>query len=355
MDPLARPVLALSSPSLAALAGRRRLLRRRQRLDDRRRRRRVRRGRERHDLARRLLDPAGRLRRAHPGLPEDRRRQGRRLQTSFGASGDQSRAVEAGLPADVVAFSLEPDIERLVDAGHRRRRTGPTRRTRASSRPRSSSFIVRKGNPKGIKTWDDLLKPGVEVLTPNPFTSGAAKWNLLAAYGQASSAGKDPQAGPRLRREAPQGQRQGPGQVRAARRCRPSSRGKGDVLLSYENEAIDRAEEGRGRRLRHPGRHDPDREPDRGRRRRRRTPTQAKAFVDYVLSDAGQTHLRRAGATGRSTRRSLAANAAKFPEPVGPVHDRRPRRLGDGQQGVLRPRERLDREDRGGAGVSTEK
>ena len=57
------------------------------------------------------------------------------------------------------------------------------------------SFIVRKGNPKNIKTWDDLLKPGIKVLTPNPFTSGAAKWNLLAAYGPSADAGKNPQAG----------------------------------------------------------------------------------------------------------------------------------------------------------------
>src|SRR3954451_8585666 len=116
------------------------------------------------------------------------------FKSSFGASGEQSRAVEAGLDATAFSFSIEPDMERLVkacivDAGWNKATHDGLVNTSVVS------FIVRKGNPKGIKTWDDLLKPGVQVLTPNPFTSGAAKWNLLAAYGQASDAGKDPQAG----------------------------------------------------------------------------------------------------------------------------------------------------------------
>jgi sulfate transport system substrate-binding protein len=96
------------------------------------------------------------------------------FKTSFGASGDQSRAVEAGQKADVVSFSIEPDVTRLQDAGL----VDGFEKVSTSQ----VSFIVRKGNPKNIKGWDDLLKPGVQVLTPNPFTSGAAKWNLLGAY-----------------------------------------------------------------------------------------------------------------------------------------------------------------------------
>src|SRR5436190_22392437 len=86
------------------------------------------------------------------------------FKTSFGASGDQSRAVEAGQKADVVTFSLEPDLDRLIKAGL-------VDGSAANKWVSTSvvSFVVRKGNPKNIKTWDDLLKPGVQVVTPNPF------------------------------------------------------------------------------------------------------------------------------------------------------------------------------------------
>src|SRR5215211_2624924 len=116
------------------------------------------------------------------------------FKSSFGASGEQSRAVEAGLKADVVSFSLEPDMTRLVDAGLVADDWASTP-TKGLVTTSVVSFIVRKGNPKNIRTWDDLLKPGVEVLTPNPFTSGAAKWNLLAAYGAKSDGGSNEHAG----------------------------------------------------------------------------------------------------------------------------------------------------------------
>src|SRR4051794_36546876 len=98
------------------------------------------------------------------------------FKTSYGASGDQSRAVEAGQKADVVAFSLEPDLDRLVKAGLVSQ--GAENKWVSTS---VVSFVVREGNPKNIKTWDDLVKPGVQVVAPNPFSSGAAKWNLMAA------------------------------------------------------------------------------------------------------------------------------------------------------------------------------
>ena len=123
-----------------------------------------------------------------PGFQKTEAGKGVAFKTSFGASGDQSRAVEAGLPADVVSFSLEPDMTASSRPASSPT-TGPTRRRRASSRS-PWSVIVRKGNPKNIHTWDDLLKPGVKVLTPNPFTSGAAKWNILAAYGARAAAGE---------------------------------------------------------------------------------------------------------------------------------------------------------------------
>src|SRR3954451_8635172 len=100
------------------------------------------------------------------------------FKTSFGPSGDQSRAVEAGLKADVVTFSLEPDLDRLIKAGLVSGDAADRWVTTSLV-----SFVVRKGNPKNIKTWDDLVKPGVNVVTPNPFSSGAAKWNMMAAVG----------------------------------------------------------------------------------------------------------------------------------------------------------------------------
>ena len=113
---------------------------------------------------------------------------------SYGASGEQARAVLAGLKADVVAFSLEPDMTKLVKEGivaddwNANQYKGIVTRSVVV-------FIVRKGNPKGIATWDDLLKPGVEVIEPNPFTSGGAKWNIMAAYGAQLAAGQEPGRG----------------------------------------------------------------------------------------------------------------------------------------------------------------
>ena len=98
-------------------------------------------------------------------------------------------------------------------------------------------FVVRDGNPKKIKGWNDLLKPDVEVITPNPFTSGGARWNIMAAYGAQRRAGKTDKQAQRLPAEAVQERRRCRTRARASR-CRRSSRGKGDVLLAYENEAI---------------------------------------------------------------------------------------------------------------------
>ena len=158
------------------------------------------------------------------------------FQQSYGASGDQSRKVAAGAEADFVNFSVEPDVTRLVDAGL----VDPSwNANEHKGIPFGSvvTIIVRKGNPKGIKDWDDLLKPGVEVVTPNPFSSGSAKWNLLAPYAAKSNGGADKAAGlayvsslvkdhvkiqPKSGREATESFLQG----------------SGDALLTYENEAL---------------------------------------------------------------------------------------------------------------------
>src|SRR3954469_9869060 len=101
---------------------------------------------------------------------------------SYGPSGDQSRAVDGGLPADVVEFSLESDVTRLVDSGLVEDNWNANQ-YKGMVTDSVVVLAVRKGNPKGIKTWDDLIKPGVQVITPNPFTSGGARWNIMAAYG----------------------------------------------------------------------------------------------------------------------------------------------------------------------------
>ena len=101
---------------------------------------------------------------------------------SYGASGDQSRAVAAGLKADVVNFSLEPDMTRLVKANL----VAADWNANQYKGMITDSVVVigvRKGNPKNIKDWSDLTKSGVQVITPNPFTSGGARWNIMAAYG----------------------------------------------------------------------------------------------------------------------------------------------------------------------------
>ncbi|MDI9952350.1 sulfate ABC transporter substrate-binding protein [Rhodococcus sp. IEGM 1305] len=158
------------------------------------------------------------------------------FQPSYGASGDQSRKVKDGAEADFVNFSVEPDITRLVDAGLVDKSWN---QDAYNGIPFGSvvTIVVREGNPKNIRDWDDLLRPDVEVVTPNPFSSGSAKWNLLAPYAAKSNGGQDPEAGlayitslvndhvkiqPKSGREASEAFLQG----------------TGDVLLSYENEAL---------------------------------------------------------------------------------------------------------------------
>ena len=156
--------------------------------------------------------------------------------TSYGASGDQSRGVQDGKPADVVNFSVEPDVTRLVKAG-KISKDWNTDATKGIPFGSVVTLVVRKGNPKNIKDWDDLLRPGVEVITPSPLSSGSAKWNLLAPYAVTSQGGSNSQAGVDFIRNL----------VRDHVKLRPGSgreatdvfvQGSGDVLISYENEAI---------------------------------------------------------------------------------------------------------------------
>jgi sulfate/thiosulfate transport system substrate-binding protein len=170
-----------------------------------------------------------------PAFQKTEAGKGATFSQSYGASGDQSRAVQNGLAADVVTLALEPDMTKLVDAGlvakdwnadeHKGMITNSV-----------VAFIVRKGNPKNIRTWDDLVKPGVEVIEPNPFTSGGAKWNIMAAYGAQLQAGKTPEQAVAYLLEL---FRHVPVQDKSAREALQTFiGGKGDVMLAYENEAI---------------------------------------------------------------------------------------------------------------------
>src|ERR671938_372832 len=154
---------------------------------------------------------------------------------SYGASGDQAQAVVNGLHADVVAFSLEPDVTTLVKA----RLVSPSwNKNRWHGMVTSSVvvFVPRNGNPKHIRDWGDLVKPGVQVVTPNPFTSGGARWNVMAAYGALRRQGKsDKQAIQYLKKLFHHVPVQ-PDSARAALQI--FAQGQGDVLLTYENDAM---------------------------------------------------------------------------------------------------------------------
>src|SRR6201999_2982469 len=167
--------------------------------------------------------------------------------TSYAASADQSRGVVEGKPADVVNFSVEPDITRLVKAG---KVSADWDKEAGHGNPFGSvvTLVVRKGNPKNIRDWDDLLKPGVEVITPSPLSSGSAKWNLLAPYAAKSRGGADSQAGiDFISKLVHEHVKLRPGSGRIATSV--FSEGSGDVLISYENEAI--AAERQGKPVEH--------------------------------------------------------------------------------------------------------
>ncbi len=155
---------------------------------------------------------------------------------SYGASGDQSRGVVDGKPADIVNFSVEPDITRLVKAG-KVSKDWDKDATKGIPFGSVVTLVVRPGNPKNIRDWDDLLRPGVEVVTPSPLSSGSAKWNLLAPYVVKSNGGHDPQAGlDFVHKLVSQHVKLRPGSGREATDV--FVQGSGDVLISYENEAI---------------------------------------------------------------------------------------------------------------------
>jgi len=169
------------------------------------------------------------------------------IRQSHGGSGAQARAVSDGLEADVVTLALAYDIDAVQKAGLISD-AGWQKRLPQNSAPYTSTivFLVRKGNPKGVKDWSDLVKPGIRVITPNPKTSGGARWNYLAAweYGKRSGGGADA----RGREFVTQLFKNVPVLDSGARGATTTfvQRGIGDVLLAWENEAYLAVGEGKG-------------------------------------------------------------------------------------------------------------
>jgi sulfate/thiosulfate-binding protein len=155
--------------------------------------------------------------------------------TSYGASGDQSRAVAGGLHADEVHLSLEPDVASLVSAGLVDKAWDQTP-TQGILTESEVVFLVRKGNPLGIKTWDDIAKPGVKVITPNPASSGSAKWNILAAWAHVSGKGGSDAEAKAFVTKVLGNAVALPGSGSDA--LASFVAGNGDVLLAYENDSI---------------------------------------------------------------------------------------------------------------------
>lgn len=161
---------------------------------------------------------------------------------SFGASGDQSRAVVAGQPASVVHFSQAGDMERLVEEGELVAKDWEANKYKGIATDSVVVILVRKGNPEGIKSFKDLETKDVEVVTPNPFSSGSARWNIMAVYGAALEEGDSPDQALEAVKAVLEKTVAQPGSGRDA--FSAFSQGQGDVLLTYENEAIKAEKEG---------------------------------------------------------------------------------------------------------------
>lgn len=161
---------------------------------------------------------------------------------SFGASGDQSRAVVAGQPASAVHFSQAGDMERLVEEGELVSKDWEKQPYGGIATDSVVVLVVRKGNPKGVHSFDDLLSKDVSVVTPNPFSSGSARWNIMAVYGTEINEGKSPAQALEAVKTVLEKTVAQPGSGRDA--LAAFTQGEGDVLLSYENEAIKAEKEG---------------------------------------------------------------------------------------------------------------
>jgi len=225
---------------------------------------------------------------------------------SYGASGSQSRAVLAGQPADVVEFSLEPDMSKLVDGGL----VGSDWNSGQYKGIVTDSvvvLVVRKGNPKHITGWNDLVKPGVKVVTPNVFSSGSAKWNLMAAYGAQIKQGKSPAEALAFVKQMLKNTVSQP--ESGSKATEAFVGGTGDVLISYENEAIKAQQAGEDIDYVTPDQTILIENPIAV---TKSAPAVAKKFVDFLYTDAAQKTFAKNG-----YRPVVAADLDKsqFPDP----------------------------------------
>jgi len=206
------------------------------------------------------------------------------VSTSFGASGDQRRAIEAGQQADLVDFSLEPDMLSLVDAG---KVAGDWNAGQYKGIITDSvvTLSVRPGNPKNIQGWEDLVTGDVEIITPNPATSGGAKWNIMAAYGSQIKQGKSEQEA--LDFVAKIFENTSVLDDSARDSLQTFASGKGDVLIGYENEALQAQDEGIDLEFVIP---DPTIliENPAAVTTEAQDPEAAQALLDFILTDEGQ-------------------------------------------------------------------
>ena len=230
---------------------------------------------------------------------------------SYGASGDQSRAVAAGLPADYVAFSLETDMTRLVDAGLVDA-SWNTDEHKGMVTDSVVSLVTRKGNPKNIKSFEDLVQPGVDVITPNPFSSGAARWNIMGAYGSQTQTGKSEADATAFLAKLLGNVSVQDDSGRAA--LQTFTGGKGDVLISYENEAIFAQQNGQDVDYVVPDNtlliENPAAVTSSSKH-----PKEAKAFLDFVRSDDAQKIFAENGY--RPVSESADTAGQDFPNPPG--------------------------------------
>jgi sulfate/thiosulfate transport system substrate-binding protein len=201
---------------------------------------------------------------------------------SFGASGDQSRAVAAGQPADVVHFSIGSDMTRLVEEGQVAS-NWDKQKYNGIAQDSVVVLAVHKGNPKGIHSFNDLLSKKVSIVTPNPFSSGSARWNIMAVYGSQIEQGKsEAQALAAVKTVLEKTQSQ-PGSGRDAMTA--FTQGQGDVLLTYENEAIKAEKAGENVEYVIPEDTIKIETPIAV---TKKAPPQAKKFLEFIWSEAGQ-------------------------------------------------------------------
>ena len=227
---------------------------------------------------------------------------------SYGPSGTQATAVANGLPTDVANFSLEPDMEKLVKAGLVSS-SWDQNATKGMVTNSVVAFVVRKGNPKHITGWSDLTKQGVQVITPNPFSSGSAQWNLLAAYGAQLKQGKSESQASTYLDSLLKNTVAQPSSASTA--LQTFLGGQGDVLLDYEDDALYAQRSGEAISVIIPPQTILIQNPI-AVLKNSQNPRAAKAFVSYLLSPAGQK------VWGQQGYRPVLASVAKqfnFPQP----------------------------------------